>query len=122
MNKRNNFYIILISALLGIGVGCKAQQQVEFAKVTSNASIYPEFSWDKMPLYMHVRKLKSFTDEEIDYLSNFPLITLEKTTGSRTYGGTERGSLQAAKAIKSVNPKSKILLSKFDYQLGILSK
>ena len=109
MNKRNNFYIILISALLGIGVGCKAQQQVEFAKVTSNASIYPEFSWDKMPLYMHLRKVEPFTDSELDFLAKFPLITLEKTTGSKTYGGTEKGSIEAAKAIKAVNPNAKVL-------------
>ncbi len=58
---------------------------------------------------MHLRKVEPFTDEELNYLSRFPLITLEKTTGSKTYGGTEKGSLNAAKAIKKVNPNAKVL-------------
>ena len=58
---------------------------------------------------MHLRKVEPFTDKELDYLAQFPLITLEKTTGSKTYGGTEKGSIEAAKAIKAVNPKAKIL-------------
>lgn len=108
--KRNTYiYIILISALLGLCMGCKAQQQKKSAPVTNEASKYPEFSWDKMPLYMHLRKVEAFTDPELDYLAQFPLITLEKTTGSKTYGGTEKGSLAAAKAIKEVNPNAKVL-------------
>ena len=72
-------------------------------------SLYPTFSWDKMPLYMHLRKVTDYTDEELDYLSKFPLITLEKTSGFRTHGGTEKGSIAAAKAIKAVNPNAKVL-------------
>jgi len=109
MKKRNYIYIVLIATLLGLCMGCKAQQKKESSQVTSNASKYPEFSWDKMPLYMHLRKVEPFTDKELDYLAQFPLITLEKTTGSKTYGGTEKGSIEAAKAIKAVNPKAKIL-------------
>jgi len=90
-------------------MGCKAQQQKASSQVTISSSKYPEFSWDKMPLYMHLRKVEPFTDLELDFLSKFPLITLEKTTGSKTYGGTEQGSLQTAKAIKVVNPNAKIL-------------
>ncbi|MBK1855851.1 hypothetical protein JO972_12845 [Verrucomicrobiaceae bacterium 5K15] len=69
----------------------------------------PEFSWDTVPRYMHVRKYTAFTPDEIKYLAKFPLITLEKTTGSRDSGSTEAGTLKAAKAIKQVNPDSKIL-------------
>jgi hypothetical protein len=58
---------------------------------------------------MHLRKVEPFTDQELDFLAKFPLITLEKTTGSKTYGGTEKGSIEAAKAIKKVNPNAKIL-------------
>jgi len=109
MSKKSIFYIVLILGIIGIGMGCKAQQQKAPSQVTSNNSKYPEFSWDKMPLYMHLRKVEPFTKEELNYLSRFPLITLEKTTGSKTYDGTEKGSIAAAKAIKKVNPKSKIL-------------
>ncbi|WP_236621074.1 alpha-L-fucosidase [Rhodopirellula sallentina] len=70
---------------------------------------YPEFSWDTIPLYMHMRKSAKFSREEIEYLAGFPVITLEKTTGSKTYGSSEQGSLEAAKAIKKINPKAKVL-------------
>lgn len=73
---------------------------------------FPEFSWDKMPLYMHVRKSTAFTEDEIKFLSGFPLITLEKSTGYLTYGSNENGTLEAAKAIKAINPKTKILYYK----------
>jgi hypothetical protein len=70
---------------------------------------YPEFSWDHVPLYQHMRKSKAFTTEELEYLAGFPIITLEKTTGSATYGSTEKGSLEAAKGIKEINPEAKVL-------------
>jgi len=70
---------------------------------------YPSFSWDTIPLYMHMRKATSFTQEELNYLAGFPLITLEKTTGSRTYGSSEDGSREAAKGIKAVNPEARVL-------------
>ena len=54
-------------------------------------------------------KATSFTQEELNYLAGFPLITLEKTTGSRTYGSSEDGSREAAKAIKAINPAAKVL-------------
>ncbi|MFC1766435.1 alpha-L-fucosidase [Planctomycetota bacterium] len=65
---------------------------------------YPKFSWDTVPLYMHMRKSAAFTPEELDYLAGFPLITLDKTTGSATYGSSVEGSRMAAKAIKAVLP------------------
>ena len=70
---------------------------------------YPRFSWDAIPLYMHMRKATRFTQKELNYLAGFPLITLEKTTGSETYGSSEEGSREAAKAIKAVNPEAKVL-------------
>jgi len=76
------------------------------------SSKMPAFSWDSMPLYMHLRKDTQFTDDELKYLSKFPLITFEKTTGSKTYGSTEAGTINAAKAVKALNPKTKILYYK----------
>ena len=69
----------------------------------------PAFSWDTIPRYAHIRKVEKFTEEELEYLATFPLITLEKTTGSKSYGSTERGSIEAARAIKRINPNSKVL-------------
>lgn len=76
---------------------------------TREKSSYPEFSWDHVPLYMHLRKAKAFNEEELAYLTKFPIITLEKTTGGATFGSTEKGSLEAAKAIKTLNPNAKVL-------------
>ena len=69
----------------------------------------PAFSWDTLPLYIHVRKARKFTPEELKHLASFPLITLEKTTGVKDYGSTEAGTIQAAKAIKVINPAAKVL-------------
>ena len=87
---------------IAIGLGSQSLSAQEYKN-------YPEFSWDRVPLYMHMRKSQAFTQEELEYLAGFPLITLEKTTGSKTYGSTEKGSLEAAAAIKKVNPKAKVL-------------
>lgn len=69
----------------------------------------PDFSWDKVPLYMHVRKATAFTDDEVRYLAQFPLITFEKTTGAKEFGSTEKGTLKAAESVKAINPRVKIL-------------
>ncbi|WP_144059098.1 putative glycoside hydrolase [Rhodopirellula sp. SWK7] len=69
----------------------------------------PSFSWDRVPLYVHIRKDTAFTEEEIKHLASFPLITFEKATGHRDSGSVEAGTLKAARAVKAVNPAAKIL-------------
>ena len=92
---------------------CKSQEEVALQSDTQQSnSKLPEFSWDTMPLYMHVRKATAFTNEEIAYLAKFPLITLEKSTGHETFGSTEKGAIAAAKSIKTLNPNAKILYYK----------
>jgi len=70
---------------------------------------YPEFSWDHVPLYMHMRKSTAFNQEELEYLAGFPFVTVEKTTGASTYGSSELGAIAAAQGIKAINPDSKVL-------------
>jgi len=70
---------------------------------------YPRFTWDRIPLYMHVRKATSYTDEEIAFLARFPLITFEKANGHQDHGSVEAGTLIAARAVKEINPEAKIL-------------
>ena len=70
---------------------------------------YPEFSWDRLPLYIHIRKELEFDQQELEYLASFPLITFEKTTGCITSGSTDAGTVAAAKAVKAINPKARIL-------------
>jgi len=73
------------------------------------ANRLPAFSWDRVPLYMHIRKGDKFTEDEIKYLATFPLVAFEKTTGFVTFQCTEDGTLAAAKAVKEINPSTKVL-------------
>ncbi|MGE9270608.1 MAG: putative glycoside hydrolase [Verrucomicrobiales bacterium] len=77
--------------------------------VPARADKMPAFSWDRIPRYMHVRKSTPFTDRELDYLAEFPLITFEKGTGLKSSGSTEAGTLAAATAVKARNPRARIL-------------
>jgi len=88
---------LLLIGIIGVGACC------------AGADRLPEFSWDTVPRYMHVRKVTAFTPEETAYLASFPLITFEKTTGMKEFGSTEQGTLQAAEAVKRINPRTKIL-------------
>lgn len=69
----------------------------------------PPFSWERVPCYMHIRKDTAFTPDEIRYLAAFPLVTFEKSTGDKDFGSTEKGTLTAARAIKAINPATKVL-------------
>lgn len=63
---------------------------------------FPNFSWDTIPLYMHVRKATAFTDEELDYLTSFPLVTLEKTTEAEHIAKGITAVQQAARSGKII--------------------
>lgn len=69
----------------------------------------PEFSWDTVPRYMHVRKATAYTPEELKYLATFPLITFEKSNGHKDSGNVEAGTIKSAAAVKALNPQAKIL-------------
>ena len=72
---------------------------------------YPEFSWKTIPQYLHIRKNTGYTETEIDYMSGFPLITLEKSQGwkDKDIGNTEAGARKAAVQIKSKQKENTIL-------------
>ena len=67
MNFRYCFILLLLTTYVGL---CEAQNE-DNSSETKNRT---EFSWDKMPLYMHLRKNTAFTKDEIQYLAKFPLI------------------------------------------------
>ncbi len=105
---------LAVSALLlaTCSLEVSAQKGEELYPRSNNGkagAAYPEFSWDRLPLYMHIRKATSYTDEEIAFLARFPLITFEKANGYKDYGSVEKGTLTAARAVKKVNPNTKIL-------------
>jgi hypothetical protein len=98
--KQHLVFVVLVSGWLACTL---------YAGNDMGADRLPDFSWDTVPRYMHVRKATSFTPEEIRYLASFPLITFEKTTGMKDAGSTEKGTLLAAQAVKAINPRAKIL-------------
>lgn len=70
---------------------------------------FPSFSWERVQCYMHIRKDTAFTADEIRHLASFPLVTFEKGTGAKDAGSTEAGTLAAARAVKAINPATKVL-------------
>lgn len=102
------FATIALLALNSVCVGKDASKLNEQGGVDSK---YPEFCWDHIPRYMHVWKQTDFTDEELDYLAQFPLITFEKATGVRG-GSVQKGTLKAARGVKTRNPDAKVLYYK----------
>ena len=86
-----------------------ALQAAESPASAANPERMPAFSWNTVPLYVHIRKDTAFTDAEIRYLATFPLITFEKATGNTDSGSVEAGTLKAARAVKAINPDTKIL-------------
>jgi hypothetical protein len=112
-SKRIISSIVAIVGLLVWGSSESFAQETREHSLTRNGTnpkaAYPEFTWDRIPLYMHVRKATSYTDKEIAFMAKFPLITFEKANGHSEHGSVEKGTLISARAVKKVNPKAKIL-------------
>ncbi|MFC1766210.1 putative glycoside hydrolase [Planctomycetota bacterium] len=100
------YTVTLVAVLLA---SLSVLQAAESHAPLPNPERMPAFSWDSVPLYVHIRKDTAFTNEEIKHLATFPLITFEKATGHTDSGSVEAGTLKAARAVKAVNPESKIL-------------
>ena len=99
------YTVTLLAVLLA---SLSALQATESPAALANPERMPAFSWDHVPLYVHIRKDTAFTDEEIKYLATFPLITFEKATGHTDSGSVEAGTLKAARAVKAINPATKM--------------
>lgn len=76
---------------------------------TTTKSNYPEWSWDSVRTYVSIRRSDKYSDDQIKALAANDIVMLEKTNGSDVYGNVEKGTLEAAKRIKAVNGKCKIL-------------
>ncbi|TWU44220.1 hypothetical protein Q31b_17560 [Novipirellula aureliae] len=98
--------VTLVAILFG---SLSAIHAAETSSPNTNPDRMPAFSWDTVPLYVHIRKDTAFTDEEIEHLATFPLVTFEKATGYADFGAVDAGTLKAARAVKAVNPDTKIL-------------
>jgi hypothetical protein len=80
---------------------------------------YPEFSWDKVPVCIHLhKKTGDFTNTEARFIARFPIVCIEKSQATDLYNGMEQGTFYASKIIKKFNPDSKVLFywnSRIDY-------
>ena len=103
---KTSYSVTLLAVLLASPSAIQAE---ESPAPVANRDRMPAFSWDHVPLYVHIRKDTAFTHEEIRYLATFPLITFEKATGHKDSGSVEAGTLKAARAVKAINPATKIL-------------
>lgn len=85
------------------------KDECEADPVSGNQSSYPEWSWDHVRTWVAIRRADKYSDDQIRSLAAQDIVMLEKTNGVDAYGSVEEGTLQAAKRIKGVNPKVKIL-------------
>ncbi|MEP3480375.1 MAG: putative glycoside hydrolase [Fuerstiella sp.] len=104
--------VVVVGLFITNFVRLSAQQSngsASMAEQTESKRAYPDFTWDRIPLYLHIRKATSFTDDEIKFIAKFPLVTFEKANGYKSHGSVEKGTLVAAKAVKKINPSAKVL-------------
>ena len=71
----------------------------------------PPFSWERVPVYAHLGKTDDdFTARELEFLaSRFDFVTIEKGQAVRKRGSTEEGIYEAARELKKLNPRMKVL-------------
>jgi hypothetical protein len=77
-----------------------------------SGTVYPAFSWDTLPVYLHFGSSEKMTDEQVEMtakLSNF--ICLEKAHGTKSdRDHPERVAGEDARRIKKANPDAKVLM------------
>jgi len=72
---------------------------------------YPDFSWNRLPLYFHFGKYESELNiQEADFVAgNSNFVCLEKNHAHKVHGNTETGTIADMKKLRNINPKLKIL-------------
>jgi hypothetical protein len=78
-------------------------------EVVLNQNYFPEWSFDHVRPWVPIRRDDEYSDDQIVQIAGHDIVMLEKSNGFRTHGSVEAGTLAAAKRIKSVNPKIKVL-------------
>jgi len=84
---------------------------ISLSAAMADDDTYPVFSWDTVPVYIHVGKFSGpLTDEEISLIARTSdFVCLEKGHGIGTLGSTERGIAHDARRLKAANPRMKVL-------------
>ncbi len=97
--------LTLLFASLALAISLNAQNK----NIKLNASAYPEFSWDTVPVALHFSSKSDFKPEQIKFLARFPVFCVEKHQGVSKYKDARKGAFSVTKAIKEINPKAKLL-------------
>ena len=87
----------------------KIFQEGEADPLDGDTSNFPEFNWEHVRSWVAIRHAFRYSKKQIEQLAAQDVVMLEKANGHRIYGSVEAGTLEAAKRIKQVNPKVKIL-------------
>ena len=78
--------------------------------VGNESDLFPEFSWDTVPVYIHFGDRGGLTDEEVEFVaSHTNLVCLEKAHGLDVHGSTEKGILHDTVRLKAANPDLKVI-------------
>ncbi len=76
----------------------------------SEINLFPKFSWDTVPVYIHFGDNGGLTDEEVGFVaSHTNLVCLEKAHGMEVHGSTEKGILYDTVRLKAANPNLKVI-------------
>lgn len=106
--------LVFIYAFLSMSCSDKDKEYPSFniEQDGENISGYPEFSWDKVPVCIHLYKDYFFADEDIEFISRFPIVCIEKAHAMRenNNAGLEENTILEAKRLQKANPKIKTLL------------
>lgn len=109
--------VVVISILRGGGIavllappaGMQAADPPGLAP-SRPAELFPDFTWDRVPVNIHFGKRGQMTDAELDFIaSHSGFVTLEKSHGVEAHGSTERGIAETARQLKRRNPRLKVL-------------
>jgi len=78
---------------------------------SSPAEVFPGFSWDRVPLYVHFgNRAGEVSDADIEFLATHTaFVALEKSHGIKAHGSTEAGIADTARRLKRRNPALKVL-------------
>ena len=97
---------------LGTGAVLKINNWKKPAQAGDNriALPYPEWSWEKVPVYIHFGKRDVLTEAEIEFVATHSnLACFEKGHGINVHGSSDKGIEADAARLKKVNPDLKVI-------------
>ena len=98
--------LLFITVLLFAALQLSGQQK----SAADINSIYPAFSWETVPVYIHSGDKDGLTDEEVEFVAGHSdFVCFEKAHGYAAHGSVEAGTEFDAQRIKTINPEITLL-------------